>query len=119
MVRARRPLAPESARPPPARRRTELPDPRCRPTRGLQQEWLDRFETALRGLPDRQRQHSLLPLLHAFARPEKPLSGSALPADQFRAGVRAAALNKENDIPHLSQDLITKYVADLRSQRLL
>ncbi|WP_329169975.1 carboxylic acid reductase [Streptomyces decoyicus] len=82
-------------------------------------EWLDRFETALRGLPDRQRQHSLLPLLHAFARPEKPLSGSALPADQFRAGVRAAALNKENDIPHLSQDLITKYVADLRSQRLL
>ncbi|WP_405412709.1 carboxylic acid reductase [Streptomyces decoyicus] len=82
-------------------------------------EWLDRFETALRGLPDRQRQHSLLPLLHAFARPEKPLSGSALPADRFRAGVRAAALNKENDIPHLSQDLITKYVADLRSQRLL
>ncbi|MGW7018178.1 hypothetical protein ACWGGS_02285 [Streptomyces decoyicus] len=82
-------------------------------------EWLDRFETALRGLPDRQRQHSPLPLLHAFARPEKPLSGSALPADQFRAGVRAAALNKENDIPHLSQDLITKYVADLRSQRLL
>ncbi|MFI5774583.1 thioester reductase domain-containing protein [Streptomyces sp. NPDC051658] len=29
-------------------------------------EWIDRFETALRGLPDRQRQHSLLPLLHAF-----------------------------------------------------
>ncbi|MGW8976849.1 carboxylic acid reductase [Streptomyces platensis] len=82
-------------------------------------EWLDRFETALRGLPDRQRQHSLLPLLHAFARPEKSLSGSALSADQFRAGVRAAALNKESDIPHLSQDLITKYVTDLRSHRLL
>ncbi|MFE7543274.1 carboxylic acid reductase [Streptomyces platensis] len=82
-------------------------------------EWLDRFETALRGLPDRQRQHSLLPLLHAFARPDKPLSGSALSADQFRAGVRAAALNKESDIPHLSQDLITKYVTDLRSHRLL
>ncbi|WP_411146630.1 carboxylic acid reductase [Streptomyces sp. x-80] len=82
-------------------------------------EWLDRFETALRGLPDRQRRHSLLPLLHAFARPEDPLPGSALPADRFRAAVRAAALNKENDIPHLSQDLITKYVADLRSQHLL
>ncbi|MFF8784312.1 thioester reductase domain-containing protein [Streptomyces sp. NPDC015125] len=82
-------------------------------------EWLDRFETAMRGLPDRQRQHSLLPLLHAFTRPEEPLPGSALPADQFRAAVRTAALNKENDIPHLSQDLITKYVTDLRSQHLL
>ncbi|MFH9424045.1 carboxylic acid reductase [Streptomyces sp. NPDC017529] len=82
-------------------------------------EWLDRFETALRGLPDRQRQHSLLPLLHAFARPEEPLPGSALPADRFRAAVQAAALTQEDDIPHLSQDLITKYVADLRSQHLL
>ncbi|MFD7669106.1 carboxylic acid reductase [Streptomyces sp. NPDC059788] len=82
-------------------------------------DWLDRFETAMRALPDRQRQHSLLPLLHAFARPEEPLPGSALPADRFRAAVRAAALDQENDIPHLSQDLITKYVADLRSRHLL
>lgn len=82
-------------------------------------EWLGRFETALRTLPDHQRQHSLLPLLHAFARPQQPLPGSALPAEQFRAAVRAAALNKENDIPQLSQDLITKYVADLRSMHLL
>ncbi|MFG2226520.1 carboxylic acid reductase [Streptomyces sp. NPDC048644] len=82
-------------------------------------EWLDRFEAALRGLPDRQRQHSLLPLLHAFAQPEEPRPGSALPAHRFCAAVRAAALNEENDIPRLSQDLITKYVADLRSQHLL
>ncbi|NDZ80417.1 carboxylic acid reductase [Streptomyces sp. SID10853] len=82
-------------------------------------EWLARFGTALRGLPDRRRQHSLLPLLHAFARPQEPLPGSALPADRFRAAVRAAGLNDENDIPHLSQDLITKYVADLRAQDLL
>ncbi|MFI9230506.1 carboxylic acid reductase [Streptomyces rimosus] len=81
--------------------------------------WLDRFETALRGLPDRQRQHSLLPLLHAFTKPEEPLPGSALPAQRFRAAVRAAALDGEADIPHLSQDLITKYVADLRAQHLL
>ncbi|MFI9310625.1 carboxylic acid reductase [Streptomyces triculaminicus] len=82
-------------------------------------EWLDRFETALRGLPDHQKQHSLLPLLHAFAEPEKPLPGSALPADRFRAAVRAAALDEENDIPRLSPALITKYVADLRAQRLI
>ncbi|MEU6961389.1 carboxylic acid reductase [Streptomyces chrestomyceticus] len=82
-------------------------------------EWLDRFETALRGLPDHQKQHSLLPLLHAFTKPEQPLPGSALPAQRFRAAVRAAALDGEADIPHLSQDLITKYVADLRAQHLL
>ncbi|MEU6479119.1 carboxylic acid reductase [Streptomyces sp. NPDC047017] len=82
-------------------------------------EWLARFETALRGLPDRQKRHSLLPLLHAFAEPEKPLTGSALPADRFRAAVRAAALDEENDIPHLSPDLIIKYAADLRAQGLI
>ncbi|MGW2410408.1 hypothetical protein ACWCXK_38765 [Streptomyces sp. NPDC001739] len=82
-------------------------------------EWLDRFETALRGLPDHQKHHSLLPLLHAFAEPQKSLPGSALPADRFRAAVRAAALDEENDIPHLSPALITKYVADLRAHCLI
>ncbi len=82
-------------------------------------EWLDRFETALRALPAHQRRHSLLPLLHAFTLPEWPLPGSALPADEFRTAVRAAALDEEKDIPRLSQDLITKYVTDLRSRHLL
>ncbi|MFF4818533.1 carboxylic acid reductase [Kitasatospora sp. NPDC001309] len=82
-------------------------------------EWIDRFESALRGLPDRRRRHSLLPLLHAFTEPEQPLAGSALPADRFRAAVRAAALDDGDDIPHLSPELITKYVADLRAHRLI
>ncbi|MEU3964271.1 SDR family oxidoreductase [Streptomyces buecherae] len=81
--------------------------------------WLDRCETALRGLLDRQRRYSLLPLLHAFARPARPLPGSALPADHFRAALRAAALNREDDIPHLTRELIVKYVADSRGQDLL
>jgi len=38
-------------------------------------EWLGRFETALRALPDNQRQHSLLPLLDAYRKPETPLRG--------------------------------------------
>ncbi|MGI5341693.1 carboxylic acid reductase [Streptomyces sp. CA-181903] len=82
-------------------------------------EWTERFETALRGLPDRLKRHSLLPLLHAFAEPAQPLAGSALPADRFRAAVRAATLDDENDIPRLSPDLITKYVTDLRAHRLI
>ncbi|GAA2475099.1 thioester reductase domain-containing protein [Actinocorallia cavernae] len=82
-------------------------------------EWFARFETALRALPDRLRQHSLLPLLHAFATPEPPLSGSALPAERFRAAVRAASLGGDDDIPRLSPELITKYVTDLRALRLI
>ncbi len=34
-------------------------------------EWLRRFETSLRALPDRQRQYSLLPLLHNYQKPRK------------------------------------------------
>jgi thioester reductase-like protein len=37
--------------------------------------WLQRFETAMRALPEQQRQQSLLPLLHAYQRPEKPNAG--------------------------------------------
>ena len=32
-------------------------------------EWFTQFETALRALPEQRRQHSVLPLLHAFAKP--------------------------------------------------
>ena len=40
-------------------------------------EWLQRFETRMRALPDKQRQASLLPLLHNYQKPDKPLSGVA------------------------------------------
>ena len=38
-------------------------------------DWLQRFETAMRALPERQRQHSVLPLLHNYQHPEKPVRG--------------------------------------------
>jgi len=37
--------------------------------------WLQRFETSLRALPEGQRQHTLLPLLNKYQRPEKPVRG--------------------------------------------
>jgi len=73
-------------------------------------EWTVRFEAALRGLPDRLAQRSLLPLRHAFAEPAAPTPGSGLPADRFRAAVLAAGIG---DIPHVSADLVAKYVTDL------
>ncbi|MFK0292459.1 carboxylic acid reductase [Streptomyces sp. NPDC090442] len=76
--------------------------------------WFARFTAALRALPEKQRQHSLLPLLHAVAQPEDGVAGSALPAERFRAAVRAAAVGPDADVPHLSADLIRKYVSDLR-----
>ncbi|MEV0337047.1 carboxylic acid reductase [Nocardia sp. NPDC050717] len=82
-------------------------------------EWFRRFETALRALPEDQRKHTLLPLLHAYRRPGRPLAGSALPAEGFRAAVRAAGIGAERDIPHLGPELIGKYVSDLTCLGLL
>ncbi|GAA3543554.1 carboxylic acid reductase [Amycolatopsis ultiminotia] len=75
--------------------------------------WFTRFETAIRALPEKQKQHSLLPLLHAFAEPAEPVAGSGLPADRFRAAVRAAGAGPDKDIPHVTSALIAKYAADL------
>ncbi|MEM6105476.1 carboxylic acid reductase [Mycobacterium sp. 050272] len=77
-------------------------------------EWFGRFETALRALPDKQRQHSVLALLDVYRKPEAPLLGAPAPTDVFRGAVQAAKIGADNDIPHLSERLIEKYVADLR-----
>jgi fatty acid CoA ligase FadD9 len=82
-------------------------------------EWLARFETALRGLPEKQRQHSVLPLLGAYQKPEQPLLGAPAPTEVFRDAVRAAKIGADEDIPHLSALLIDKYVADLKHLGLL
>ena len=77
-------------------------------------EWLGRFETALRALPDKQRQQSVQALLGAYRKPETPLRGAPAPTDVFRAAVQAAKIGADKDIPHLSAALIDKYVTDLR-----
>nr|WEH02137.1 carboxylic acid reductase [Expression vector JGI_C10] len=80
--------------------------------------WLTRFETALRALPETQRRYSALPLLHAFRRPDEPVNGSLVPAHRFEKAVQEAGLDG-GGIPHLSTDLIAKYVTDLRHLNLL
>ena len=59
-------------------------------------EWLGRFETALRALPESQRQHCVPPLLDAYRKPKEAKTGA------------------EKDIPHLPAILIDKYVSDLQ-----
>jgi fatty acid CoA ligase FadD9 len=82
-------------------------------------DWLARFETTLRGLPDKQRQASLLPLLHNYQRPERPINGSLAPADHFRAAVQDHKIGPEKDVPHVSAPVIVKYITDLKLLSLL
>ena len=81
--------------------------------------WLQRFETTLRALPERQRQYSLLPLLHNYQKPQTPLNGSMAPTDRFRAAVQDAKIGPDKDIPHVSQPVIVKYITDLQLLGLL
>ncbi len=82
-------------------------------------QWLPRFETAMRALPERKGRNSLLPLLHNYQRPATPRRGSMAPADQFRAAVREAKIGPGEDIPHITAPIITKYVAGLQLLGLL
>jgi fatty acid CoA ligase FadD9 len=81
--------------------------------------WLQRFETAMRALPEQQRQHSLLPILHAYQRPEKPNRGSVWPAHRFCSAVQEAKIGPDKDIPHISAPIIVKYITNLQLLGLL
>ncbi|BBZ06358.1 oxidoreductase [Mycolicibacterium doricum] len=82
-------------------------------------QWLARFETAIRALPERQRQASLLPLLHNYRHPSRPLRGAMAPTDRFRAAVQEAKIGPSKDIPHVRREVIVKYVTDLQLLGLL
>ncbi len=82
-------------------------------------EWLTRFEDAMKALPTEQRRQSVLPLLQAFAQPGSPSDGESSANRQFRAAVKAAGVGVEQDVPHLDEALIRKYLSDLRRFGLL
>jgi fatty acid CoA ligase FadD9 len=82
-------------------------------------DWLARFETTLRGLPDKQRQASLLPLLHNYQKPDHPINGSLAPVEHFRAAVQNNKIGPDKDIPHVSAPVIVKYITDLELLGLL
>ncbi|MEB3062073.1 carboxylic acid reductase [[Mycobacterium] zoologicum] len=82
-------------------------------------QWLQRFATALRALPDAQRRFSLLPLLHSYEKPQAPVCGSVASTARFRAAVRATRIGAGGDIPHVTPALILKYVTDLKLLGLL
>lgn len=77
-------------------------------------DWFIRFETALRTLPEKQRQQSSLPLLHQLRHPMPAQAGATVSARQFHADVRRFAVGRDRDIPHLSSGFIRKCLDDLR-----
>jgi fatty acid CoA ligase FadD9 len=79
------------------------------------QDWRQRFDAALRQLPDSVRQHTAAPLITAFDEPVQPVAGSPVPADCFRSRTR----ERINDIPALTTALIAKYMSDLQQLGLL
>ncbi|GAT17586.1 linear gramicidin synthetase subunit D, partial [Mycolicibacterium thermoresistibile] len=88
-------------------------------------EWLRRFEAGLHALPERQRQHSVLQMLTLLRQqggepqPPEPRHGSDAPADRFEAAVKRAGINGGQGIPHVTPEVIVRYVTDLRQLGLL
>ncbi|HEX9834890.1 MAG TPA: hypothetical protein VGA66_17715, partial [Mycobacterium sp.] len=90
-------------------------------------QWLQRFETGLRALPERQRKKSVLPLLLPLLGSEElqalePTLGSVAPVDRFQAAVQEAKIGPDRDnpdIPHVSAPVLVKYVTDLELLGLL
>ncbi|MGV3768615.1 MAG: carboxylic acid reductase [Sphingobium phenoxybenzoativorans] len=79
------------------------------------EEWYHRFETALKALPEDKRAHSSIPLLQLLREPLPAASGSDIPSGRFTDAVRKA----DQDVPHLSQALIRKYLDDLHALNIL
>ena len=71
--------------------------------------WLARFETAMRALPERQRAQSVLTVLDVYREPMTAIAGSPVPGERFQTAVHGSG----RAIPHLSKQLIEKYLVDL------
>lgn len=82
-------------------------------------DWAARFETALRGLPERQRQQSSLPLMHQLRQPMPASRGAHVSAIRFQEDVRRLRVGGEADIPHLDEAFVRKMLGDLRHLDLL
>ena len=71
--------------------------------------WLARFETTMRALPERQRAHSVLTVLDVYREPMPAVAGSPVPGARFQFAVERSG----RAIPHVTQELIGKYLAEL------
>ncbi|MFM5931895.1 MAG: hypothetical protein ACKOPQ_13390 [Novosphingobium sp.] len=78
-------------------------------------DWFQRFNTALHGLPEDQRAHSLLQIIDPYRHPQHPGMGEGVPCQRFASDASAAGY----PAPHMGAALIRKYGSDLRHIGLL
>jgi fatty acid CoA ligase FadD9 len=78
-------------------------------------DWLIRFETTMRALPERQRAQSMLTVLDVYRQPVPAVAGSPVPGERFQTAVAISG----RAIPHLSKQLIEKYLVDLEQLDVL
>lgn len=76
------------------------------------EEWLQRFEGALRALPETARARSSLAILESLRRP-RPARPDRTASAQFEAALRE--LGDDLHVPHLDEPFIQKYLEDLRT----
>ncbi|KKC26785.1 hypothetical protein WP12_06715 [Sphingomonas sp. SRS2] len=78
-------------------------------------QWITRLEPALRSLPERQRNQSILPIIDHFGQPAPAVPGMPLATERFRADLDRFAPEGARTIPHLTRAFALKYLSDLRA----
>lgn len=76
-------------------------------------EWYARFESAVRNLPERARQASILPIIATYRNQQPAAHGAFAPVDCFEKALAGLEGDVERTIPHVDRDVIVKYVTDL------
>ncbi|HWT47051.1 MAG TPA: hypothetical protein VN255_00180 [Mycobacterium sp.] len=66
-------------------------------------------------LPERQRAQSVFTVLDVYREPMTAVAGSPIPGERFQTAVQVSG----RTIPHLSKELIEKYLADLEQLGVL
>lgn len=69
----------------------------------------------MRALPERQRAESVLTVLDVYREPMPAVAGSPVPGAQLQTAVEHSG----RTIPHVTQQLIGKYLADLNGLGVL
>jgi fatty acid CoA ligase FadD9 len=82
-------------------------------------EWFERFDAALRNLPEAKRQASLLPIVDTFRYVMPPMRGTLAPTERFVSAVAEHRLGTDGQIPSIGPANIAKYVTDLELLGLL
>jgi fatty acid CoA ligase FadD9 len=81
--------------------------------------WFRLFQQKLKSLDLSQRQHSSLPIIQMWQAPSETDEGRKFDATGFREKVKELKPNGVEDIPHLPEAFIHKYLADMRYLKLI